>query len=317
MGVMAVVLVVGALVLVLAVILRLSWRGSGDERQSVNDYHRTLETLRHVSDRGGAKAPREQSSAEAAGPGGEARREARARDEAAAGASTAGPVATPSKAVFELASTPDRYRRMAGASRHGSKSPRLAPVALTTAMIVLLVALLVFGLTSGSKGHSPSSASHKPATAASGAGSATTLSRSGSAAGGAGGSRSTTSTSTSSSGARSHSGSHRHETRTTIPPAVQPTTFTAAEAAYSAPVSSYVVSLSASGPCWVLASEPEGGTVIWQGTLEAGQTRQIPAAGSLFLRLGAAFAVTVSLNGEPVVLPAGHGSPYDVTFQAT
>jgi len=77
-----------------------------------------------------------------------------------------------------------------------------------------------------------------------------------------------------------------------------------------------MVELTASGPCWVLASDPQTGAVVWQGTLEAGQTQQISAAGELFLRLGAAYAVTVYLNGEAVQLPAGHSSPFDVTFQS-
>jgi hypothetical protein len=76
------------------------------------------------------------------------------------------------------------------------------------------------------------------------------------------------------------------------------------------------VQLAASGSCWILASDSATGAVLWEGTLQAGQTRQIPVAGGLFLRLGAAYNITVSLNGEPVVLPTGHNSPFDVTFQA-
>jgi hypothetical protein len=49
--------------------------------------------------------------------------------------------------------------------------------------------------------------------------------------------------------------------------------------------------------------------------MEAGESRQIPATGSLSVRLGAD-DVVVSLNGESVTLPAGHQSPFDVTFQS-
>jgi hypothetical protein len=47
----------------------------------------------------------------------------------------------------------------------------------------------------------------------------------------------------------------------------------------------------------------------------AGESQQIPATGSLLVRLGAN-DVVVSLDGEPVTLPAGHQSPFDVTFQS-
>jgi hypothetical protein len=57
------------------------------------------------------------------------------------------------------------------------------------------------------------------------------------------------------------------------------------------------------------------GKVLWTGTMEAGESQQIPATGSLLVRLGAN-DVTVSLNGEPVTLPAGHQSPFDLTFQS-
>jgi hypothetical protein len=51
--------------------------------------------------------------------------------------------------------------------------------------------------------------------------------------------------------------------------------------------------------------------------LAPGQTRSIPATGSLLLRLGAANDVSVTLNGEPVVFPTGFHSPFDMSFQAT
>ena len=59
------------------------------------------------------------------------------------------------------------------------------------------------------------------------------------------------------------------------------------------------------------------GHVVWTGTLQTGQTQAIPATGSLVVRLGAANDVTVTLNGEPVVLPTGFQSPFDMSFQAT
>ena len=104
---------------------------------------------------------------------------------------------------------------------------------------------------------------------------------------------------------------------TTTPPQVQPTSSTAITADYGAPATGYTVGLQATGPCWVLATTPSTGAVVWTGTLAAGQTRSIPATGNLLLRLGAANDVSVTLNGEPVVFPTGFHSPFDMSFQAT
>jgi hypothetical protein len=106
-------------------------------------------------------------------------------------------------------------------------------------------------------------------------------------------------------------------TTTTTPPQVQPTSATSSTAAYVAPATAYTVALQAIGPCWVEATQMSTGNVVWTGTLASGQTRSIPAAGSLFLRLGAADDVTVSLNGEQVLLPAGFQSPFDMRFEST
>ena len=77
------------------------------------------------------------------------------------------------------------------------------------------------------------------------------------------------------------------------------------------------VNLAATGLCWVDATEASTGAVLWTGTLQTGQSRAIAATGSLVLRLGAANDVNVTLNGEPVVLPTGFRSPFDMRFGAT
>ncbi|HXQ60733.1 MAG TPA: DUF4115 domain-containing protein [Acidimicrobiales bacterium] len=109
---------------------------------------------------------------------------------------------------------------------------------------------------------------------------------------------------------------HPHTT-VTVPPQVQPTTSTADTAAYSAPSNAYTVDLQATGPCWVEATETATGNVVWTGTLASGQNRSIPATGSLVLRLGAANDVSVTLNGEQVLLPVGFHSPFDMSFGST
>jgi hypothetical protein len=116
-----------------------------------------------------------------------------------------------------------------------------------------------------------------------------------------------------------HGKTHVTDPRTTVttPPEVQPTTSTPASASYAAPSTGYTVELLATGPCWVEATATSTGDVVWTGTLATGQTRSIPATGSLLLRLGAANDVSVTLNGEHVLFPAGFQSPFDMTFAST
>ena len=109
----------------------------------------------------------------------------------------------------------------------------------------------------------------------------------------------------------------RSVTTTTAPPEVQATSATASTAAYTAPSTGYTVALQATGPCWVEATQMSTGDVVWTGTLASGESRSIPATGSLYVRLGAANDVTVSLNGEHVLLPAGFQSPFDMSFEST
>jgi hypothetical protein len=66
----------------------------------------------------------------------------------------------------------------------------------------------------------------------------------------------------------------------------------------------------------VEATETSTGKVAWTGTLATGQTQSIAATGNLLIRLGAANDVSITLNGEPVLLPTGFGSPFNMTFQS-
>ncbi len=112
---------------------------------------------------------------------------------------------------------------------------------------------------------------------------------------------------------------HRRHSHTTVtaPPDVRPTAATAVSATYGVPSTGYTVELQATGPCWVEATATSTGDVVWTGTLASGQSRSIPATGSLLLRLGAADDVSVTLNGEPVIMPVGFHSPFDMSFDST
>jgi hypothetical protein len=291
----------------------------------MRDYHQTLETLRNVAGRTAVTSPPAQATrgsgrgapSPADRPGGgrttathrahlrqRRRPETRAEQRARRAMERGAPVR--SSAVHELASAPARYRQVA--TRGESTPTRVSPTLITSVILVVLVGLLAYGLTLRHSPATPKAGSPTPPpSAASGASTPAASPRQGHA--GAGHSPNATNTQ------RSRKG-HGTSATTTMPN-IQPTTATAAEAAYAAPTSTYTVQLSASGPCWISATQTSTGRVLWQGTMQAGQTQQIPAAGSVFLRLGAAFDVSVSLNGDPVVLPTGHGSPFSVSFEAT
>lgn len=320
---MTVVLVVGAIAVVAAILVGLTWRRGGDERHSVNDYHHTLETLRLLAERnpgngirgsstrsgsssgsrgqpghtngssGDPLAPaasRSSTLVSRSGPPGRAVYE----DESAARASVFARSA-PSSTVSKLASGQAFHQRRTRAL--SAATPQVsARGILVAAVVVVLIVVVAVGVALA-----PSHRSHN-----SGAPAAS--------------SKSSSTPSTHSSAPPTRSGSsgsaRRGTSASTVPPSLQATTSSTTSADYPAPGSSYTLTLSASGACWILAEATSSGDVLWTGTLEPGQTQQIAATGSTSVRLGAAFDVSVSVNGVPVALPSDHGSPFDLDFQA-
>jgi hypothetical protein len=295
---MTVVLLFGAIAVVAAFVARATWRsGASDERHSVRDYQHTIETLRNVSTR--TTEGRDATTQRRAG-------------ERPKSAIESSPTHHERSAVHRLATrelpistgTPRteaaRGSGRAGAGavqppfplgghrpgREGHLGPRWLVRAGAAAFVVVALGAGLALTTSHSR-----NPVHKAGVAAS---------------------------ATTSSGHRGTSGQGSKPPGSSAPRGrtLEPTASSAAQAAYAAPSSTYIVGLVATGPCWVLASDPATGKVLWTGTLQAGQDQQIPNSGSLLLRLGAAFDVNVTLNGEPVIFPAGHGSPFDVAFQA-
>jgi hypothetical protein len=104
---------------------------------------------------------------------------------------------------------------------------------------------------------------------------------------------------------------------TTVPiSALAPTAPTAYDATYVAPASKYTVTVRALAQCWVMATNPATGSVVWTGTLAPGASQSIPVSGNLVVRLGAPTVADVSVNDRPVQFPPSFGAPFDLTFQA-
>ena len=111
----------------------------------------------------------------------------------------------------------------------------------------------------------------------------------------------------------------KHKTKTHSPPATVPTrlvalTSTSTSATYSVAASSYTVTVTASGPCWVGAKTVATGASLWEGTLQAGDVQVIPASGVITVQLGTT-AATLKVGKLPVVLPSPLHSPFLATFQ--
>lgn len=98
--------------------------------------------------------------------------------------------------------------------------------------------------------------------------------------------------------------------------ALTPVTSSSSSATYQLTSPSFTLALVADGACWVEATNPSTGQVLWTGTMQAGQAQQIPGSGQLLLRLGDAHNVTLTVGGRQVALPPGFTSVVDLTFQA-
>jgi hypothetical protein len=308
---MAAVLVVAAIVVVGAVVARVTWRREADERHSIQSHQQTLATLRSMADRR-ADGPRDRAE----GPSPDARSGATVRPTrprsgpvpaaSARPTSVRAPVSRPSagnghhQLVFtdEASAAPappsdERGRApalglgrgfprpgLARAGRPRGRRSRQGGVRVVAAGVVLIAVVVAMALALAPSHHdgAASRTTHRP---------------------------------------RTTTGATRPATTVPPPPELRPTTASSTTADYAVPSADYTVNLQATGLCWVEATEVATGKVAWTGTLTSGQSRSVPATGNLSLRLGAADDVTVAVNGEPVALPTGFQSPFNMNFAST
>ncbi|HVA02168.1 MAG TPA: DUF4115 domain-containing protein [Acidimicrobiales bacterium] len=94
-----------------------------------------------------------------------------------------------------------------------------------------------------------------------------------------------------------------------------PTGVTAFNARYAIPTTTYTVAIHASASCWVMATDPVTGKVVWTGTIASGASQSVPGSGSLHVQLGAPTDASVTLDGRPVQLPANFRSPFTLEFE--
>jgi hypothetical protein len=115
----------------------------------------------------------------------------------------------------------------------------------------------------------------------------------------------------------SHSRRTHHGTTTTTkpPPVVSaPIAATSQNATYQVADASYTLAFSATnGECWVQATD-NSGTVLFSGTLFAGQSQTVSATGPVTVIAGAPNAFSATVNGSPVTLPEGFQAPFTLKF---
>ncbi len=115
------------------------------------------------------------------------------------------------------------------------------------------------------------------------------------------------------------SGTHRGTrttTTTTAPTRIVAVSTSGTSATYPVTTAAYQLAVTASGPCWVLATSTSTGSTLWTGTMEAGERQVISASGVVTLELGAP-DVLLTVNRVPVVFPTPIHTPFVATFQPT
>jgi hypothetical protein len=306
------VLVVGALAALL------SRRVSHDDVHSVEGYHRSLHTLEHISAHPvagasvdsvhAAKSAYPESAVRLAGSS-----TVRVTDAPSAplppvpvppGVEPGKPVAfddAPPVIAVPSAALPEVGPRDKAMIAINHRRRRLAAPAMALAGVtVLIVVLLVTGShsvaprhhhsTGGSRGHShtPTSAPHHR--------------------------KKGTTTPGSTTGPTA--GSTPSSTPVTAPPTVSaPQASTASGATYRVAAAGFTLSLSAtSGAVWVDATDSTSGAPYFEGTLAPGQQRSFVATSPVTVVSGATTRLTTTVDGSPVQLPPGFGTPFTMSF---
>jgi len=295
-----------------AVVVKLTWRPSADESHSVRDYQSALGTMEHLSERVDRPAVRVIGSSgdpSTATPSVHIQGTPGEREVPPVPVRDGGGFPDPdAPIVFDDNHSTDRGRRSAEAAADGFRSDRARRQALQSmnhrprrwavTSVVVVVLLAFAGLAyAGSRRPARTGHASPPATT-------------------------TTATSAHGTTAPHHTTS---TTKATAPPRTTPTTrptqvvaltSTAGTATYPVGTGAYQVTLSATGQCWVDATNRTTGSTVFTGTLSAGSSQVLSTTGPMTVELGAATA-TMTLNGLPVVLPSPLQSPFTATFQPT
>jgi hypothetical protein len=308
-----------------AVVVKLTWRPSADEEHSIRNYRSTVGTMAHLAEKQDYSTPRtteptgepvvttSSSTHPATEPG------HRTAEGDVARVVTPVPVRGNEEfpdpvdpLVFDVARPRDR-RRLQGAEEvapefrseharqralqsmnHGSR--RWALVVVASAILVAFATLAVVG----------SHRSHP--VSGSGANSGTS-------------SKGTTRSTSAGNGhhPRVASPGHRAQrkptpsTTTLTPTQIVAVSTTSTSAVYPVGSTTYHVTVTAAGLCWIRAFNPSTGATVWVGTIQPGASQDIAATGTLSVEMGAPLA-SVTVDNVPVVFPIPLRAPFTMTF---
>ena len=118
-------------------------------------------------------------------------------------------------------------------------------------------------------------------------------------------------------------------TTTSAPPASSTTSTTTAPrtyqsagvvqgvATYTLPSGSHTIGFATTSTCWIGVEASASGPYLWMDTIGAGGRASYVASSDVFVRIGAPHAVSVTVDGVPLVFPAGQSQPFDVALTAT
>lgn len=303
------------MVVVGAATVLLLQRPKGTDLSSVKKYHSALGTIEHISER-----TMQPPGKVATSPGGPSGAGAVGRSVPPVPVRGSGDFPDPeAPIVFDDSRPRDHYEPQShfdseGPTRFGSLHNRAERQALdsmnhrprrTTWLMVGVIVLVLFGTLFLIGSHHPKSKT--------GAG---RTSRSSSV------SDTSSSVGSQNSGGGDHKNHNKHHDKhgQQSPPTTQPgsqvvaLSSTGATAVYPAAADSYQVTVDATGPCWVLATSSSTGSVLWTGTMQAGQTQPIQANGTVTVELGSA-TCAMKLDNLPVVFPTPESTPFIATFQ--
>jgi hypothetical protein len=296
MWTLAFVALVLVVVVVVVVVVR---RPRGDDVHSVQNYNHTLGTLEHLSERIGPPTVRPV-------------RVVPAGQSVAGGQRVVPPVPVrgtdefpdpDGPIVFDEARPVERGRPQGSEASGSARTDRAQRMALDsmnhrrragTGVTVAIVVVIVFGALAVIGSRKSHNAAHKSATTT------TTHPRH-------------ADTSTSTSGTR--------PPQTTRPtPTTLPTQFTATTtssggtaATYTLPHTTYQITLTGTGTCWVQVDASATGKTVWAGELTTGAVQNIPATGETTVQFGTP-TLTLQVDTVPVVLPTTLHTPFVLTL---
>ena len=297
MWAVAFVVVVLVVVVVAVALVR---RPRGDDAHSVQNYNHALGTLEHLSERIGPPTVRPVRVVPVGRPGGATERvvppvPVRGTDEfpdpdAPIVFDDARPVerGRPGGPEATNPARADRAQRMALDSMNHRRRPG-------TGIMVAVALIVVFGglaFAGSLRSHKASNAAHTSTT--------TRPSRPG--------------VTTTSSTAPKPPPTTR-PTPTTLPAQFVATTAssTGTTATYTVPHTTYQITLTGTGACWVQVTTAATGATVWAGELSNGTVHNVPANGSTTVQFGTP-NLSLQVDSIPVVLPTTVHTPFLATF---